>query len=158
MTALNISEKSLIYQFQLNAFISEAKEDHEPGYRISENLCPYMRRFLKLLIGTFIMFSIFALGIVIFLLAPLAFFMYMPPFVIGMGGVMWAIAIVILCHWLYMRYAKSNAGYIKVQQATAKAIRKAWKPIGSRIDCNIFVRWYRAIHDKVCPSLNFYDD
>jgi hypothetical protein len=154
---LNISENSFIYQFQLNAVISEARNlpDHEPGRRIPENLCPYMRRFVRLFIASIALYTVLWLAVLITLAAPLSFFMLMPPVVIGMGSVFWFGILIAIVHEWYVRYGKHNAKLTNAKRKTKRALRKAWRPIGSRIDCNIFVRWYHAVHDKICPALHF---
>jgi hypothetical protein len=143
----------------MNAFVSEASDAKaEPGYRIPTNLCPYMRRFVRLSLATMFIATLAVMVAIMFIALPLAVFMLVPPLAMAGGALVWLALIGFILHRSYVKYGKHNVKYIKAQEATKAAFQKAWKPFGDRIDCSIFVAWYRAVHDKICPSLHFYDD
>lgn len=160
---MNISEQSLIYQFQLKAFVASSGTKEYPALWISTNLCPYMRRFLRLFIATCLAFSMLTAAASCMLFVPIKFLLSIPWgdtmlvfFTIGI--VLWVILIGNISSIWYIRYGRHNTKYINFQNQAKKVIRTAWRPIGKHIDCNIFVRWYRAVHDRICPELQFYDD
>jgi hypothetical protein len=153
---VNISERSFIYRFQHDSLASDS-----PRY-IPDNLCPYMRRFLRLLLGSVLIYTILTLATACVIGVPIMWIMSLPfdDFIIiyVFGGALWIVGVSVLINRWYVKYGKHSQKLIKAQDKTKELARKIWKPIGSRIDCNIFVQYYRAVHDKICPSLYFYDD
>lgn len=158
---MNVSERSLIYQFQLKALCA-VKPRVNTTFWIPTNLCPYMRRFLRLLVASIFVYALLAIGIIA-MLNVLAVALFLIPwdtfeFLTVVGGVLWTSTIIYLLHKWYIRYGKHSARLNQMKASTKQAFRNTWRPIGQRINCNIFVTWYRAVHDKICPELQFYDD
>ena len=158
---MNISERSMIFRFQRDALVAMHSAD-EPDRYIPTNLCPYMRRFLRLAGATAVVALVACIAIVSMLWYPIVWLLNWPfldLFFFAIFGIaLWITAIGFSSHHLYKTYGKNNARYIAAQLKLKALAKTAWRPIGKRIDCNIFFRWYRAVHDKICPHLSFYDD
>ena len=159
---MHISKQSLIYQFQLKALCASNGSERHPDIWIPDNLCPYMRRFTRLLLATIGIFSFIAICIIAMLYTLAVALFIIPwdlfPVLLGMGGALWLVAFIAGLHFWYTSYGKNSPGYQNFLRKTKHMAHKAWYPIASRINCNIFVRWYRAIHDHLCPKLTFYRD
>ena len=102
---------------------------------------------------------VFGLGIALvvqaMLLAPLAWLFgidispsgYLAAFVrfgIGAWVVAFITAIIVGCVFLF-----------DTDYAARKVMNRVARKVGDKICANIFVRWYRAVHDKICPTLTF---
>jgi hypothetical protein len=140
---MKIRKNSMIYKFQENALVADENQS------VPENLCPYMRRFLRLVIGT----TFVGVGIAGMIFAPVILYFDVV--------VNWLLAILVIwgsVGWGLLVFA----GMVSL----VLALFTDATPIGARIHGglssarekirgNIFVQWYRAIHDKICPSLTF---
>ena len=69
---MNISQDSLIYKFQRDSYTSNGAR------HIPDNLCPYMRRFLRLCLGTTILVSMFLFLAINLIALPIIWFMSLP--------------------------------------------------------------------------------
>lgn len=148
---MNINKSSLIYKFLTERIT--ASFCYTPPY----NLCPYMRHFVLLVLTEFV------LGfVVIFLLQSVLFAAGVGIFGIDIGPE-WAYlyllltvglitAGILVCIFLLITgvyFFDSNKRTIK------ETFTKITSPVTSRLANNIFVQWFKAAHDKVCPSLTF---
>ena len=143
---MKISKTSWIYDFQANSFASNGER------YIPSNLCPYMRRFVRLTIGTAFVVCV-VIALLTILLYPL--FMYLVPIgwmlVLAITG--WGVVIGILITYWYKTYGKHKVPLLRV----LRKIDGGLDAIGHRITHNIFIQWIKAAHDIVCPTIEFED-
>ena len=152
---MNIKDTSLIYKFQRDSIVSEGE------CWIPHNLCPYMRRFIRLIIASFIMGFAVIIGGVGTIAAPL--YLWLGDLTVGLGGyfrlyvgfgtTVWVIAVATGIIWVFNRiFSRKYASRRAMNMFTIKYVVEPTKRVIKR---NIFVQWYKAIHDKICPTLNF---
>jgi len=72
-------------------------------------------------------------------------------FVYVIGAVLWLLAIAIGIGYWFKKHRKHK---LKIKAV----LHVLWEPVWDRIQSNIFVSWYRAIHERLCPQLHFYND
>jgi len=139
---MNISINSMIYKFL----------DHSP-FDVPINLCPYMRHFILVVLFELVLGLIVALAILATLWAPIAFFFSLDFGIEGclriltfLGVLLWVIGVLIFTIWAWTRVFRKH-GYV----------RRTWYQIREKIEGNIFMKWFQAIHDKICPEIRFTD-
>jgi len=141
---MNINKESAIYRFMDEGMIRENKI-------MPQNLCAFMRSFV---------FSIVMTIIIWVLIGWCVFMTVMTPIYLLMGG--WVesfnmflifglifdmIAIVLLTAYL--------AQETEIGGKVGKIIIKQGKKAADTSVIKLFASWARAVHDKVCPVLNF---
>lgn len=150
---LDVKESGLIYKFQENSLFSEACTPH--------NLCPYMRRFLRLFIGTFIAYAFVIIAAIGVFAAPLYAYFGNAYNALGWyfqmytttGWVVWLCVVGGGFIWVLNRvFSKKYASRRAMNRAAVKYIKD---PVVRAVKCNVFIQWYKASHDKICPELNF---
>lgn len=145
---MEISKQSVIYKF-LSGHIGRGCTF------IPDNLCPYMRRFMWALSAEFIIGFGIAFVVQSMLWLPIVFFLGLRLEVDGylytvavFGVVLWLLVAVIFVIFLWTFLFNKD-------HAVRKAMNCAANSIGKRIKINIFYQWYKAVHDKICPSIHF---
>lgn len=153
---MNISENSLIYRFQADALVSEGRR------YIPTNLCPYMRRFIRLFVASCAVLTAISLVALVTLIFPIILFMALPfedfAHIYAFGAIIWTGGLVYGGYKLFKLAAKRSTVMQETGDTTKKAIHKAWVPVQRGWNNNVWVKWYKAHHDQICPPLNFYDD
>jgi hypothetical protein len=140
---MKIKRSSLIYKFQDKAIVGDRSVD------VPHNLCPYMRRFLRLVFTTFLL----GCGVAGMIVVPfVAYFDLIVSLWLGLfvvfGAVGWGLLGFAACVALVLAIFTDNT---RVGTQVLKGITYTREKIRG----NIFVTWYRAVHDKICPELLF---
>ncbi len=145
---MNVNTQSIIYKFMNEGFI--LCDEHIP-----DNLCPYMRRFVKGVLLTFLLF--FSVVWVALSMLILPFFVLLGQLVepyIALTFVAGTLGYIVLFGNLVVYFFKRTATQSALRKATNTAgdvVVRAWDATTD----SLFSQWIKAIHDKVCPTLTF---
>jgi hypothetical protein len=141
---MKISKSSWIYDFQKNCQVGNGER------YIPSNLCPYMRRFIRLCIGTAFA-ALIAVLVLAILLYPLFMYFVYNGLMLFITILAWLVILgAFVIHW-YKQYGKHKEPLQKVLHAVEDGL----SAVGHRITHNIFVQWIKAAHDVVCPTIEF---
>lgn len=150
---MNIHKSSLIYQFLTKSVFGDND--------VPTNLCPYMRSFVLRLFLTCIFYSFLTIGVVGAIFTPIYILLHgfnrvgrldaVLGVLTGIGGAIWLVTITFGLYYISSKLYRLMRRTNPIRRSISHLYHKVTHPFNS----NIFVRWLRAIHNKVCPQITF---
>lgn len=152
---MDVKTSGLIYKFQEDSLFSEASTPY--------NLCPYMRRFIRLFVGTTLCYTALIIAAVGVVAAPLYAIFGSSYDVLGwyfkiytsLGWGAWLIVTGGAIFWVLNRVFSNKYKSRRAMNRVARTYIK--EPVVRAVKRNVFIQWYKAVHDKICPTLHFVD-
>lgn len=136
MNSIRVKHSNIFYDFLANGLLGL---DEPPP----SNLCPFMRRVL-----VYICIELVT-GLIVLSILISMFAMW---FVMGAAGIAELIAALGAAGWLLTIIILLGIGSSYVKEII---FRRCSTTMKAR---NLVLEWYRAVHNKICPELDFYDD